>query len=114
VRWLAEPDAFVLLAERRGRPVGYAVVHVVDGWQSWETGDRIGELQTLTLLPDERGEGIGTLLMEAIEHELLRLGIGDLVVAVAAGNDGAQRFYERRGFTTRLNVLLGPISRGSG
>jgi len=37
----------------------------------------------------------------------------DLIVAVAAGNDGAERFYERRGFTTRLNVLLGPVSRGS-
>lgn len=48
--------------------------------------------------------------MEAIDSELRRLGIGDLLVAVAAGNDAAASFYERRGFSTRLNVLLGPVS----
>jgi GNAT superfamily N-acetyltransferase len=107
-RWLTEPGAFALIAERDGRPVGYAVVRLVEGSQSWGTGDRIAELETLALLPGARGSGIGTRLLDAVARELARQGVRDLSVAVAAGNDAALRFYERRGLVVTLHHLLGP------
>jgi ribosomal protein S18 acetylase RimI-like enzyme len=106
-RWLAEPGAFALVAERAGRPVGYAVVRLVEGSQSWATEDRIAELETLAVLPGARGSGIGSRLMDAVSEQLAQLGIRDLSMAVAAGNESALRFYERRGLVVTLHHLLG-------
>ncbi|MEX0651652.1 MAG: hypothetical protein WD186_06445, partial [Actinomycetota bacterium] len=76
--WLAEPDAFALLAEpdnaapdnaepdnaesdnaadADGAPVGYAVVSIHDADDSHRTGERFAELQSLAVLDGNRGEG---------------------------------------------------------
>lgn len=55
--WLAESEAFILLAERQGRPVGYAMVCVREGSPTWPLSERAGELETLSVLPSERGGG---------------------------------------------------------
>lgn len=97
-RWILEPDSFVLLAERRGHAVGYAFVEIQAGPDdTWVTGPRVAELQTLSVAPAERGHGIGTLLLDEVDAELDRLGIGDLLIGTLAANAGAQRLYERRG-----------------
>jgi len=111
---LAEPDTFVLVARRGGRAVGYALVHVHEGADdTWPTGDRIGEVESLAVLPEERGGGIGTLLLDTADEHLARLGIHDLLISVLAGNDDALRFYRRRGLrpvATRLLRLGHPDS----
>ncbi len=96
--WLAEPDSFVLLAERDGVPVGYAMVHLHEGSPTWHTGERTGELETLSVLPDERGHGVGAALLGEARARLRALGAGQLSVFVMAGNAGAIRFYERHAF----------------
>ena len=97
-RWIQEEGSFVLVAERRGDLIGYAFVEIGRGPDdTWVTGTRIAELQTLSVAPRERGHGIGTLLLDAMDTELDRLGVGDLLIGALAGNTGAQRFYERRG-----------------
>jgi ribosomal protein S18 acetylase RimI-like enzyme len=60
-------------------------------------GDRYAELYSLSVAPDERAQGVGTALFEAVERELASHGIADLTVAVMAGNTSAMRFYQRRG-----------------
>jgi hypothetical protein len=40
-----------------------------------------------------------------VEEELGRQGITEVIVGIVAGNDGAQRLYERRGFKPRWLVL---------
>ena len=63
--WLGDPDTFLLFAERAeraGRPVGYALVTLGEGPQGWPTGERLADVQTLSVVPDARGEGVGTLL----------------------------------------------------
>jgi ribosomal protein S18 acetylase RimI-like enzyme len=96
--WLAEPGSFVLLAERAGELVGYALVQVRPGPDdTWVTGDRIAELQTVSVAPSERGHGIGTQLLDRVDTELAAQGIGDLFIAALQGNDAAIRLYERRG-----------------
>jgi len=103
--WLAEPDAFVLLARLDGRAVGYALVRVIEGSPTWARPERVGELETLSLLPEARGHGAGAAMLDRVDAELEAIGIRDLGLVMVAGNEGAQRFYERRGFTPVAVVM---------
>ena len=48
---------------------------------------------------DHRGQGIGSVLMNAMEERARTNGSKRLILNVGAGNDGARRFYDRRGMT---------------
>jgi ribosomal protein S18 acetylase RimI-like enzyme len=111
-RILVAADAFVVIARRDGRPVGYVVAHVHDDGpdDTWPTGARIGEIESLAVLPEERGAGLGTLLLDVAEALLATAGAHDIRLFVLAGNDAAQRFYERRGMSP---VLVGMLRLGS-
>ena len=95
--WLASPGSFCLVAEEAGAAVGYALVRLEPGNDTWETDDPQAGLETLAVLPEARGRGIGTELMDAVDGELDRLGVRDLMVVVAAANEDALRFYRARG-----------------
>lgn len=69
------------------------------GDDTWEMDDPQAGLETLAVLPEARGRGIGTALMDAIDEELDRLGVRDLVVTVVGANEEALRFYRARGMT---------------
>jgi len=99
-QWLANPDAFVLLAERGGESVGYAMVQVREGSPTWPLSERAGEIETLSVLAGERGQGTGTALLEAVRDELGELGIKELSLHAMPTNEAAIRFYERHGFST--------------
>lgn len=107
--WLAEPDAFVMLAEDGGHAVGYALVHMRGPEESWQTGERIAELETLAVLPDYRGCGIGTRLIEGAYARLRGLRIAQLGVSVISSNADALRFYERLGLLPFCVSYLGNI-----
>jgi GNAT superfamily N-acetyltransferase len=107
--WLAEPGAFVLLAESGGRPVGYALVHLRGPEETWATGERIGVLETLAVLPGERGRGIGSALFERLYEELRSVGVRELEVSVIARNAEALRFYERQGLLPFTVSFLGRL-----
>jgi GNAT superfamily N-acetyltransferase len=105
------PDTFVVIAEDAGRPVGYAMCHLQNHPDdSWDTSDRVGIVETLSLLPEARGRGAGSGLMDAAEAELQRRGAGTMMTAVMEGNDQARDFYLRRGMTPTVTYLmrLGP------
>lgn len=106
---LADPDAFVMIAEWSERAVGYALVSLGEGPSGWDLGERVADVETLSVLPDARGQGVGTRLMDAVEAELSRLGIAAFRVLVIAANDEALGFYERRGLVPISRVLLGRI-----
>jgi ribosomal protein S18 acetylase RimI-like enzyme len=107
--WLAEPDAFVLVADVDSEAVGYAVVHLRGPEETWATGERVAELETLAVLPGHRGAGIGTALVQRVYEELRRLGVAQLVVGVIASNADAVRFYERLGLTRFLVTYAGAV-----
>ncbi len=92
--------------------MGYALVHMEGALQGWESGQYIGEVETLSVLPEARGRGVGTALMDAVERELTQLGVTHLRLRVVAGNDDALRFYRRRGLESCYTSLLGPVSHG--
>lgn len=109
--WLADGDAFVLLAERSGSGVGYAMVRVRSGSPTWPLSERAGEIETLSVLPDERGQGTGSALLEAVRAELDAQGISELSLHVMHTNSDAMRFYERHGFETYAHWVRAPGSK---
>ncbi|MGI8904674.1 MAG: GNAT family N-acetyltransferase [Solirubrobacteraceae bacterium] len=117
-RWLEQPDTLVAVAERVGHPVGYAFVTVGPGFASWASGERIAELETLSVLPTEQGRGIGTLLLDFVAGTLAEIGIEELTVTSATTNTDSHRFYERRGLQAAFVVFFGRLggssSSGSG
>jgi ribosomal protein S18 acetylase RimI-like enzyme len=104
----SEPGSFVLAAAEDDRYVGYAFVRLRPGAgfaSTWAISDPYAELYTLSVLPECRGQLIGSALMDTVESRLRELGIADMVIGVVATNVAAIEFYERRGaapFDTRL------------
>jgi len=100
---LAKPDTLLVLALAGDAPIGYGMAHVmpVEGsWieDTWKTGDRIGEIESLGVLPGHRGSGLGSALLERLESHLHGIGVRDLMLGALAGNADAIRLYERRGY----------------
>jgi ribosomal protein S18 acetylase RimI-like enzyme len=98
-----KPDTFLLLAREADRLVGYALVHTMpasETWvgDTWVTGPVIAELESIAVLPDRRGAGIGSALLDEVDRILQERGIDDVVLGALPGNEDAIRLYERRGF----------------
>jgi ribosomal protein S18 acetylase RimI-like enzyme len=107
LEWLGAGNAFGFVAERDGEPVGYAICCLLDGPDdTFPVGDRYGDLYSLSVAADERGQGIGTRLLDAVDLELEQRAIHDLRISVMAGNERAQRLYERRGLQLAEVVLF--------
>ncbi len=107
--WLSEKDALLLTAEHLERTVGYALTHMHEADESWDTHGRFGVLESIAVLPDMRHRGIGRKLMSALYAELRRLGVTVLDIGVVAMNESARRFYESQGFRPWLVHYLGAI-----
>lgn len=112
--WLTEPDAFVLVAEDGSRPVAYALVHMRGTEETWVTGERVAELETLTVLPQYRSRGLGRALIDAVYVELRRLGVSEWAVGVIATNADALRFYERLDLHPFVVIYLGNVPADTG
>jgi ribosomal protein S18 acetylase RimI-like enzyme len=51
----------------------------------------------LAVLPQWRGQGVGSALLDAVEARLRELRVEDMVISVVTTNDDAMRLYRRRG-----------------
>lgn len=100
-------DAFVLVARRGGAAVGYAYVAIEGPDPVWYTGDHRAELLHLCVADGERGRGVGTALMDAVDTELERRGVEDVEIGVDTANRDAVRFYERRGYRHDFHIFYG-------
>ena len=113
---LAKPGTVLLLATEGDALVGYGLAHVMPAGESWAgdtwvTGPRIGEIESLAVLPAHRGRGLGSELLDGLERALADQGIGDLVLGLLPGNAGAARLYERRGYRPTW-MYLSKFKRG--
>jgi ribosomal protein S18 acetylase RimI-like enzyme len=100
---LAKPDTLLVLAFDGDAAIGYGLAHVMaveDSWvpDTWQTGSRIGEVESLSVLPRYRGSGLGSVLLDRLEAHLRACGVRDLILGVVPGNQDAIRLYERRGY----------------
>ena len=107
VEQLARPGAFVLVArDDDGRAVGYAVVAMEGPSPTWPEPDGWAEIDSLSLLPEARGQGLGERMVARVQEEV---GAGvELRLFAMAENADAVRFYEREGFTTAILVMRRP------
>jgi ribosomal protein S18 acetylase RimI-like enzyme len=99
----AKPGTLLVLASIDDRVIGYGLAHIMatdDTWvaDTWITGKRIGEIESLSVLPEFRGSGLGTELLMQLEAHLRASGVDDLVLGVLPGNRDALRLYERLGY----------------
>jgi ribosomal protein S18 acetylase RimI-like enzyme len=106
-RWMLAGDAWLLIAEHQGSPVGFAFFRVREGDLSFDTGERTGELEALSVEPELRRWGIGSLLMEEVDRRLTAAGVAFIALAVIAGNEDALRFYRRWGIVPSHVRCLG-------
>jgi ribosomal protein S18 acetylase RimI-like enzyme len=106
---LAHPGSFVRIARRGKAAVGYALVRVeatTTIWSdTWITGDRTAEVVTLVISPEERGHGTGTALLDAVEAEIERLKIGDVIIGAIPNNIRVLELYRQRGFEPTWLVM---------
>jgi len=69
-------------------------------------------INNLAVLPELRGQGLGTQLLEAVIAEALHLGAILLTLEVRQSNEPALRLYEKAGFYregVRKNYYTNPI-----
>lgn len=88
---LARADARILVLERDGKIVGFAVTTVL-----FEDA----ELPKIAVAPSERGAGLGKSLLIALEQTAKELGAERMFLEVRVGNTAARNLYERNGYET--------------
>ncbi|MDO5696601.1 MAG: GNAT family N-acetyltransferase [Dermatophilus congolensis] len=86
-------------AEPEEKVVGYAALRFVTSGSTFDTGETHGELESLVVLPEARGEGIGYALMMACRKELQRREIDHWSMSTLADNDAALALARKAGFS---------------
>lgn len=87
---LSQPETRrYLIAETPDGIVGYAGVMCIEP---------IADVQTIAVIPEYEGKGIGTALLTELINESRRRGAADVLLEVRADNPRAQQLYRRFGF----------------
>jgi GNAT superfamily N-acetyltransferase len=113
--WLADGEGRLLLAAEPehagdGTPLlGYAFVRVRAGGATFDLGERVGELESLSVAASVRGHGVGGALIEAARALLRAEGVTHWSVAYFEANPDAGRLYERAGFQPFNRMLMGRV-----
>lgn len=94
-----DPDLF-LVAEQGGRLVG-AVIGGYDG--------RRGLVYHLAVLPDSRGNGIGTALMKELEARFRAKGCQKFYLLIRPDNLEVMGFYRRLGWQDMPVHIMGKV-----
>ena len=81
--WVARGEA--------GEILGHLQVIAEDDGSAWE-------VKNTAVVPEARGRGIGRLMLERAVDEARAAGVRRVVLATAAADVGALRFYQRCGF----------------
>lgn len=83
-------------AEDRTDPVGFVMFRVRTA--NYEVDCRRGLVENLYVVPDRRGEDIGSALLSGAEQQLRGRGVEAISLESMAQNGAARRFYRRQGY----------------
>ena len=90
---IRQPDAATWIAEQDGRIYGFGLVE----WAR-EAGETVAYIQTLEVLLESRGRGVGGELLRRMENSARVAAAGAIWLHVDAENAAAIRVYERSGY----------------
>jgi ribosomal protein S18 acetylase RimI-like enzyme len=109
--WLDDGAAILLLARNAGssRLVGYLLCRLLEGGPTFDLGELRGEIDSLVVDDQSRGQGVGTALLEAARADLDSRGVSYWSIGVLAQNAEAARLYERLGFRPWTQQLLASV-----
>ena len=100
----------IVVAEMAGRIVGaFGLVVETDAAHVEARVRRYGAVTNLVVHPTWRRKGIGTTLLAEAERLSREMGLRRLVIAMLAGNAGAERAYKGLGFGEYAKVLVKPL-----
>ena len=91
---VGSPNGATWIAEQDGRMAGFAIVE----WAQ-EVDEIIAYIETIEVLPADRGQGVGSQLLARIEASAFSANAGWIWLHVDAGNEGAIRLYEAHGYS---------------
>jgi GNAT superfamily N-acetyltransferase len=101
----ARPGAYTLLALKGSEFVG--LLNAFEGFSTFACQPLLN-IHDVIVTESERGQGIGTLLMEATEQLARELGCCKLTLEVLEGNTKAQASYKSLGYAGyELNPEMG-------
>jgi diamine N-acetyltransferase len=107
---MANPDRLYQVAETDGRMVGYCKLGLTTGFgddlDDSHVGRRAMDLKQLYLAGGNTGSGIGGALMQWALSQGRARGYDDVLLSVWSENYGAQRFYQRYGFTKIADIFF--------
>ena len=84
------------LIKPKQEPTGFCVASIQSG---------VGAIESLFVLPTERGNQIGTLLTQRALHWLKERQAAPIRLLVGQGNEGAIDYYAKLGFKIRASML---------
>lgn len=82
-------DTLLLVGPSTGVVQGFALTYMARSPEPW--------LESLHVMREERGRGLGKQLIRETAKRLLAAGYGGMSLGVILGNDRAARFYEHLG-----------------
>lgn len=91
---LTRANADLLVAERRGDLLGYALL-------VYRRGTRSARLYSLAVARAARGQGLGNALLRAVERSAAANGADFVSLEVHPRNPHARRLYRRAGYEVR-------------
>jgi GNAT superfamily N-acetyltransferase len=111
LRSVAQRGGAMLMARAEGDTIGF-----VCGWPGTDDDPLVepqarahGYVSDLFVLPEWRGQGVGSLLLGAIEQALAACGFPRLRICAKAGNREALGSYAAFGFAAYEVILEKPI-----
>lgn len=108
--WINEATGVIFIAwdgdGQNAKAIGYAALRFVDSGAAFDLGERVGEMESLAVLPDHHGKGIGTSLIAACRRELERREIAFCFIETLAGNEEAVALCTRNGFRPYMVRLI--------
>ena len=100
---MRSPDTLLLVGPTAGDVQGFALTYMARTPDPW--------LESLHVMRQERGRGLGTLLIRETAKRLLAAGYRSMSLGVILGNDRASKFYERLG---GIPVRVEPVDFADG
>lgn len=87
---VSEERGIFVIATRCGKPVGCGAMRRID--------DGTGELKRMFVVSEERGRGVGRVILDALETHAARLGLRRLVLETGTRQAAAIALYRDAGF----------------